>query len=89
MASMIFELVGLIGFAVNVWSNVLIARKTEAGWIWRLAANVLWLAYGIATLSVANIVSSITFAGINIYGLRRWRRERLMPKLCASCGAQQ
>jgi hypothetical protein len=79
---MLIELIGIIAFITNVWANLLIARKSEAGWVVRLVSNVFWLAFGIAALSIANILNAVTFAGINIYGLQRWRKERLMPKSC-------
>lgn len=74
---LIFEAIWILGFVANVWANLLIAQKSETGWIVRLVANVLWLAYGIVVVSLANILSSVTFAAINVYGLRRWKRERL------------
>lgn len=79
-ARVLTEVVGLVAFATNVWANILIARKSETGWLVRLVSNAFWLAFGIAALSVANMLNAVTFAAINIYGLRRWRRERLtMP----------
>ncbi len=77
------EIVGILAFLTNVWANILIARKSETGWIIRLVSNVLWLAFGIWALSIANILNAITFAGINIYGLTKWRRERLMQTTCS------
>lgn len=71
------EIVGIVGFVTNVWANLLIARKSEAGWIVRLVSNAFWLAFGLAAMSLANILNAITFAAINVYGLRRWRKERL------------
>lgn len=71
------EIVGIVGFITNVWANLLIARKSESGWIVRLVSNAFWLAFGIADLSLANTLNALTFAGINVYGLRRWRRERI------------
>lgn len=84
----LIETVGILGFVANVWANILIARKSETGWIVRLFANVLWLAFGIAAFSIANILSSIVFAGINVYGLRRWKHERLScqsPEVSSLC----
>ena len=75
------EAVGIVAFVTNVWANLLIARKSEAGWIVRLVSNAFWLAFGIAALSLANILNSVTFAAINVYGLRRWRRERLEGRM--------
>lgn len=81
-----FEIIGVLGFVTNVWANILLARKTEAGWIIRLGANVLWMVYGLAIVSLANILSSGVFAVINVYGWRRWRRERLAgPPSCEAC----
>jgi hypothetical protein len=82
------ETIGILGFLANVWANILIARLHESGWFVRLAANGLWLAYGIAILSIANILSSIVFAGINLYGLRHWRRVRAKPLVCSICRGQ-
>lgn len=86
MTSFLIELVGVLGFVTNVWANILLARKSETGWAIRLIANVLWLAFGIAAFSFANILSSVVFAGINVYGWRRWRRERLSSIACEACG---
>ena len=82
------ETVGIVAFGTNVWANLLIARKSEAGWIVRLVSNAFWLAFGIAALSLANILNAVTFAAINVYGLRRWRRERLERHMHmqSSCG---
>jgi hypothetical protein len=74
------EAIGIVGFLTNVWANLLIARKSESGWIVRLVSNVLWLVFGLAQASLANTLNAVAFAGINVYGLCRWRRERLMRK---------
>ena len=73
----IIEAIGIVAFLTNVWANILIAHKSERGWWVRLISNVFWLAFGIAAFSIANILNAVTFACINVYGLRRWRRERL------------
>ena len=82
------EAIGIVAFATNVWANILIARKSEAGWIVRLVSNAFWLAFGIAALSLANILNAVTFAAINVYGLRRGRRERLegRMRMQSECG---
>jgi len=82
------EAVGIVAFVTNVWANILIARKSETGWIVRLVSNAFWLAFGIAALSLANILNAVTFAAINVYGLRRWRRERLEGhmRMQSNCG---
>lgn len=82
MTVILIELVGILAFLSNVWANILIAHKKESGWVVRLGSNALWLAFGIAALSLANILNAVTFAVINVYGLRRWRKERMQPSSC-------
>lgn len=72
----IVESVGIVAFLTNVWANILIAHKSERGWWIRLISNVFWLAFGLFAFSIANILNAVTFACINVYGLRRWQRER-------------
>jgi len=79
-AYLLTELVGLLATATNIWANILLAHKSERGWVVRLLANALWLTFGIVSGSLANTLNSLIFAGINIYALRRWRRERLASK---------
>lgn len=74
-----FTLVNLAGFAafvLNVWGNLLLARKSERGWWVRIASIILWGAYGIGAASWPNILNAVTFFGINCYGLWKWRTER-------------
>jgi hypothetical protein len=85
ITSVFTEAVGLAAFATNVWANILLARKAEAGWVVRLVANAFWLAFGIIAFSIANILNSVTFAVINVYALRRWRRERLAVPPTTKC----
>lgn len=96
MTAVLIEIIGVIAFLTNVWANILIARKSETGWVIRLVSNVFWLAFGIFAFSIANILNSITFMVINIYGLMRWRRERLRAQhdsgwvgpFCTRCQAR-
>jgi hypothetical protein len=78
LSALIAESIGLVAFATNVWANILIARKSESGWIVRLVSNAFWLTFGVAAMSLANALNAVTFAGINVYGLLRWRKERLV-----------
>src|SRR5262245_39483980 len=91
---MLGEAVGIVAFATNVAANLLLARKSEAGWVIRLVSNVFWLAFGLIEHSIANTLNSVTFACINVYGLAKWRRDRMQRRttcedhyniLCAYC----
>ncbi len=68
---------GFAAFASNVWGNILLARKSEKGWWVRIGSIVLWGVYGYAAASLPNLANAVVFLGINIYGLLKWRRERL------------
>lgn len=71
------ELIGIAAFLTNVVGNLLLARKSERGWYIRIVSIVLWFIYAQGTTSLAMTLNSITFFGINVYGLVHWRRERL------------
>lgn len=97
----VVNVLGFVAFALNVWGNWLLTRKSESGWTVRIVSILCWGAYGIGAASWPNVVNAVTFLGINIYGLRRWRNERLRatpphapaysgmpaPKHCAACGS--
>ena len=70
------EAVGIAAFITNVVGNLLLARKSERGWWVRIVSIVLWFFYARNTASLAMTLNSVTFFGINIYGLIHWRRER-------------
>ena len=69
------ELVGFVGFALNVWGNLALTSKSTHGWTIRIASNLCWGAYGFGSASWPNLVNAATFFGINCYGLWRWTRE--------------
>ena len=66
---------GFAAFALNVWGNLLLARKATSGWLLRIASIVLWGAYGLGAASWPNVANAVVFFGINVYGLRKWQRE--------------
>lgn len=68
------ELVGFAAFAMNVVGNWMLTSKREGGWWVRIACNVAQLAYAALIWSPSLAVSAVTFAGINVAGIIRWRR---------------
>jgi hypothetical protein len=75
--NILVECVGVFAFITNVIGNLLLARKSERGWWIRIVSIVAWFIYAQNTASLAMTLNSITFFGINIYGLLKWRAERL------------
>lgn len=81
------DVVGVVAFLVSVVSTYFLAKKSETGWALRIVGNLLWLVFGVCAVSIPNILSSSTFTILSIYGLGRWRRERLQRDLvCETCG---
>lgn len=80
---MIEELIGVAAFVTNVIGNLLLAQKNERGWWIRIVSIMLWFVYAQNTSSVAMTLNAVTFFGINVYGLLKWRKERL-----SGCDAQ-
>lgn len=66
--SIALTLIGLAGL-------VLTMRKHIAGPIVGASVQVLWIAYALVSDQPAFIVSALAYAGVNVYGIMRWRRE--------------
>lgn len=73
------EVVGFAGFVLNVWGNLLLARKSRNGWYIRIVSIVLWGIYGVGAASWPNVANAVTFFGINVYGLWKWKQEKHAP----------
>ena len=72
----ITEIVGWLGFALNLWGNLALTRYDAWGWIIRLGSNVAWVAYSANAGVWPLLANHITFAGVNVLGWIRWRRQR-------------
>lgn len=69
------DALGWLGFGLNVWGNWALTRQNKTGWIIRLVCNGFWIAYSAATKSWPLLANHLTFAGINVVGYRRWKKE--------------
>jgi hypothetical protein len=78
--------------AVGVSGLYLAGRRSWAGWAIGLGAQVLWLAYAIATRQWGFIVSAFAYGSVYATNVRRWRREKKTEeeapcmKQCVGCG---
>lgn len=68
---------GFAAFLLNVWGNLLLARKSETGWPVRIASILLWGAYAWSVSSLPMLANAATFFCINCYSAWKWRRERV------------
>lgn len=61
--------------AVGVFGLYLAGRKSKWGWAVGIAAQVLWIAYAIATQQWGFIISAIAYGAVYIKNFVTWRRE--------------
>lgn len=58
-------------------------RKNIAGPIIGAAVQILWVAYALAAPQYFFLFSAALYGGFNIYGIRRWRREKQTDRSAA------
>jgi len=49
--------------------------KHRDGFIYGLAANICWAAFGILAMSIANPIANSIFLAMNLRGYRNWKRS--------------
>lgn len=74
MNGSLWQVLGWVAFALNVWGNLALTTKGSRGWIIRIFSNACWIPYGLCTSAWALTANHLLFAGINVYGWRKWRR---------------
>ena len=82
MGGAVTAAIGYAAFALNVAGNLMLARKNIAGWLVRLATNVVWIIYAVQVeggLEQPMALNHITFFGINIYGWWHWSQAKESP----------
>lgn len=80
----IFDAVGWVAFALNVWGNLALTRQSNRGHVIRLCSNACWIVYAPFTGAWALLVNHCTFAVINCVGFVRWRRIERERARCAA-----
>lgn len=61
--------------AVGVFGLYLAGRKSKWGWAVGIAAQILWIAYAIATQQWGFIISAIAYGAVYIKNFVTWKRE--------------
>jgi hypothetical protein len=68
--SYLLALVGILG----IW---LAGRRSAAGWAVGVAAQVLWIAYAIATSQYGFVISALAYGGIYARNWWKWTRSEV------------
>lgn len=71
----LFDTLGWIAMALNVWGNLSLTNKNKIGWIIRLVCNAAFIVYSIPLGAWALLANHVIFAIINIHGWRKWSKE--------------
>lgn len=61
--------------AVGVFGLYLAGRKSQWGWAIGIAAQLLWMAYAVATQQWGFIVSALAYGWVYTRNFLAWRRE--------------
>lgn len=67
--SVVLTVIGVVGLIFTM-------RKSVAGPAIGTAVQTLWIAYALASGQLAFIASALAYGAVNLYGVRRWIRER-------------
>lgn len=70
------EFFGWLASFFNIVGNIALAKKNISGWILQIVACAAWTIYSLLIHSRPLFVINIIFAGINLYGFVKWRKER-------------
>lgn len=62
--------------AIGIAGLWLAGKGLWQGWAVGIAAQLLWIAYAIATAQPGFIVSALAYGAVNTLNLVRWRRQR-------------
>lgn len=71
----IWQILGWVAFALNVWGNLALTTKGVRGWVIRIFSNACWIPYGIVTTAWALTANHGLFALINAYGWWKWTKD--------------
>ncbi len=65
-----------IALVLNAGAIYLLGKKRKAGWSLGVAANVVWIVFGILAHSTATMVACSIFVVLNAKGLWNWSKEQ-------------
>lgn len=64
----------IIGCAISLTGNILIAMKKRLGFYAWIAGNIAWILSAIKPLNIPLIVMNGAYIAINVYALWKWRK---------------
>lgn len=73
----VWNALGWVAAALNVWGNLALTTKGLRGWVIRIVCNLCWMPYGLYTKAWALLANHLLFVAINAYGYWKWRRDEL------------
>lgn len=64
-----------LGTLLGLASIYYLGRRSQAGFILRIAASVFWIAFGFLAETPAGVIANIAAIVLSIRGLEAWRRS--------------
>lgn len=62
-----------IGTALGLMSIYYLGRKRKIGFVFRIAASIFWVAFGIIAGTTAGILANLAAIILSLSGLKQWR----------------
>jgi len=61
-----------IGTALGLISIYYLGRKRKIGFVFRIAASVFWVAFGIVAGTAAGVIANVAVIILSVSGLKQW-----------------
>lgn len=84
----VWNALGWVAAALNVWGNLALTTKGLRGWLIRIACNLCWMPYGVYTRAWALLANHLLFVAINAYGWWKWKRDEERERIAGDMPRQ-
>lgn len=79
------DTIGWIGTAIMAFASIDIAHMRLRGWWLMLVGNIIWCVVGYLSGLTSIIGVSILMGGLDIYGLKKWKRQQRIDEVQRLC----
>jgi nicotinamide riboside transporter PnuC len=62
-----------IGTVLGLLSIYYLGRKKRIGFVFRIAASIFWVAFGVVAGTVAGIIANVAVILLSVSGIRQWK----------------
>ena len=62
-----------IGTVLGLLSIHYLGRKKRIGFVYRIAASIFWVAFGVVAGTAAGIIANVAVILLSVSGIRQWK----------------